>query len=66
MILRGNVILKTQEGYKVSTEQIKLNNLTGLIESNEESLLTDLEGNNISVKMFRYNRDNNIFSSVGK
>ena len=25
-----------------------------------------MEGNEISVEMFRYNRDNNIFSSVGK
>ena len=32
----------------------------------EKSLLKDLEENEISVEMFRYNRDNNIFSSVGK
>ena len=66
LILKGNVNLKTKEGYTVSTEQIKVDNLSGIIESNENSLLKDLEGNEISVEMFRYNRDNNIFSSVGK
>ena len=66
LILKGNVNLKTKEGYTVSTEQIKVDNLSGIIESTKKSLLTDLEGNEISVEMFRYNRDNNIFSSVGK
>ena len=66
LILKGNVNLKTKEGYTVSTEQIKVDNLSGIIESTEKSLLKDLEGNEISVEMFRYNRDNNIFSSVGK
>ena len=40
LILKGNVNLKTKEGYTVSTEQIKVDNLSGIIESNKKSLLT--------------------------
>ncbi|MAJ85757.1 MAG: hypothetical protein CL687_02140 [Candidatus Pelagibacter sp.] len=64
--LAGKVKLKTKEGYQITTENILVDNLAGIIQSNEKSVLTDLEGNKIKVEMFRYNRDNNIFSSIGE
>ena len=46
--------IKTSEGYMVKTSSVRFDNLNGIIVSNENALIEDVDGNKIKVPMFEY------------
>jgi len=58
------LILK--EGYKLSGKNIFYNTAKKLLQSDENSILSDIDGNVIEISMFQYDIKNYLFSSIGK
>jgi len=61
----SNSELILQEGYKLESNKILYNVLQKTISSDEQSIFTDTDGNIVTVSMFQYNLEKNLFSSVG-
>ena len=60
----SELILK--EGYKLTSDKIFYNALNKVISSDRNSIFTDLDGNIVTVSMFNYDLQKNLFSSVGE
>ena len=54
------------EGYQLIGKNISYNILKKTLSSDENSIFTDTDGNTINTSMFRYDINNNLFSSVGE
>jgi len=66
IITYDNTELTLKEGYKLVAKNISYNTLKKTLNSNENSIFTDIDGNIIESTMFRYDIENNLFSSIGK
>jgi len=66
IITYDNTELTLKEGYKLVAKNISYNTLKKTLNSNENSIFTDIDGNIIETTMFRYDIENNLFSSIGK
>ena len=70
--IKGEIItydtteLILKEGYKLSGKNVFYNTLEKLLQSNENSILSDVDGNVVETTMFQYNIKNYLFSSIGK
>merc|ERR1712096_95981 len=60
----SELILK--EGYKLTSDKILYNNLKKVVSSDQNSILTDRDGNIVSLTMFQYYVEKNLLSSVGR
>ena len=56
----------TVEGYKIQSKNISYLINKKILSSNEESILSDDDGNIIKTSMFQFNLENYLFSSIGK
>ncbi len=65
LLSKGLTKIITPKGYKLEGEDITLNNDEKRIFSNKNSILKDLEGNEIFLENFEYSSENNIFKSIG-
>jgi LPS-assembly protein len=61
----GKTKILTSEGYTVEGENIVFNNNKKIISSNYDTQITDKDGNEITVEMFNYFIEKNIFFSKG-
>tara|TARA_Y100000310_G_scaffold61074_1_gene56375 strand:- start:1903 stop:4317 length:2415 start_codon:yes stop_codon:yes gene_type:complete len=66
IVTYDNTELTLKEGYKLVAKKISYNTLKKILNSNESSIFTDIDGNIIETTMFRYDFKNNLFSSIGK
>tara|TARA_Y100000590_G_scaffold465404_1_gene637661 strand:- start:2113 stop:4554 length:2442 start_codon:yes stop_codon:yes gene_type:complete len=66
IITYDNTKLILQEGYKLIGKDISYDILKRTLVSNSSSIFTDEDGNIIDTSMFRYDINNNLFSSVGE
>ena len=66
IVTYDNTELTLKEGYKLVGKNISYNTLKKILNSNENSIFTDIDGNIIKTTMFRYDIKNNLFSSIGK
>ena len=66
IVTYNNTELMLKEGYKLVSKNISYNTLKKILNSNENSIFTDIDGNIIETTMFQYDIDNNLFSSIGK
>ena len=55
-----------KEGYKLTSNKILYNTIKKIISSDQNSILTDSDGNIVTVNMFQYYLEKNLFSSVGE
>ena len=62
----GNTEILMKEGYKLNTKNLLYNTFEKIISSNDYTIFTDSDGNNIKTSMFQHDITKNIFSSVGK
>jgi len=65
LITYGNSKIILVNGYKIDSGGVKYDNKNKVITSDEKANLTDLEGNFVSVDMFEYLIEKNLFSSRG-
>ena len=61
----GNTKIVTTDKYVLEGSDITIDNKNALIKSQKTSVLTDLDGNKISLKNFEYQTNTNIFKSIG-
>ena len=61
----GNTKIVTSDKYVLEGSDITIDNKNALIKSQKTSILTDLDGNKISLKNFEYQTNTNIFKSIG-
>ena len=61
----GPTIITTPENYIIESEDILFNNKKRFINSKNDSIIKDSDGNNIFLENFDYQIDNNIFKSIG-
>ena len=61
----GNTKIVTSDKYVLEGSDITIDNKNALIKSQKTSILTDLDGNKISLKNFEYQTNKNIFRSIG-
>jgi LPS-assembly protein len=61
----GNTKIVTSDKYVLEGSDITIDNKNALIKSQKISILTDLDGNKISLKNFEYQTNKNIFRSIG-
>ncbi len=62
----NNTEIKLIEGYKLISENVFYKTDEKILNSNEQSIFTDSDGNIIKTDMFQYNINNNLFSSIGE
>ncbi len=62
---RGKTIVKTSENYMVEGSDIIIDDNNKIMESEKDTLITDLDDNKIFLKNFRYETNLNIFKSIG-
>ena len=62
----GNTKIVTTDKYVLEGSDITIDNKNALIKSQKTSILTDLDGNKISLKNFEYQTNTNIFKSAKK
>jgi LPS-assembly protein len=55
-----------KEGYNLIAKNISYDTLKKILNSNENSIFTDIDENIIETTMFQYDIKNNLFSSIGK
>jgi len=61
-----NSELNINGDYKITSNKIIYNNIEKILSSSKDSVLKDMDGNTISVTMFQFYIEKNLFSSVGK
>ena len=61
-----NTELMLYEGYKLITKNILYNTNKKILNSNDNSIFSDNDGNLIETSMFQYQIKSNLFSSVGR
>ena len=62
---QGDTKIITSQGFELNSKNIILNNKDRIILSNESTEILDKDGNKVSVEMFNYLIDTNIFFSKG-
>ena len=62
---QGDTKIITSQGFELNSKNIVLNNKDRIILSNENTEILDNDGNKVSVEMFNYLIDTNIFFSKG-
>ena len=62
----GKTELATRNKYLVKSKNIFFDNIKGLVRSSFPSIIVDIDGNQIQVPMFEYDRKKNLFFSKGK
>ena len=62
----GETELETKNKYLVKSKDILFDNVKGLVRSSFPSIIIDIDGNQIQVPMFEYDRKKNLFFSKGK
>ena len=62
---KGSTELVTTEKYIINSSDLRINKRNSLISSNNQTIVTDEENNNITLENFRYNAESNIFKSIG-
>ena len=62
----GETKLETKNRYLVKSNNILFDNVQGLVRSSFPSIIIDIDGNQIQVPMFEYDRKKSLFFSKGK
>ena len=62
----GQTDITTSEGYLVETKEVFFNNLKSIVLPNEKTKITDVQKNEIYLDNFEYQKNKNIFKSVGE
>ena len=62
----GKTELATRNKYLVKSKNMFFDNVKGLVRSSFPSIIIDIDGNQIQVPMFEYDRKKNLFFSKGK
>ncbi len=62
----GSTKIKTIEGYIVETEGLLINYNESFVRSENKTLITDQDDNSIYLENFEYEKDKNIFKSLGE
>ena len=66
IISYDNTELLLKEDYKLITKDVSYDTKEMVLSSNENSILSDADGNIVETNMFQYQIKNNLFSSIGK
>ena len=66
IVTYNNTEVMLKEGYKLVSKNISYNIIKKILNSSENSIFTDMDGNIIETTMFQYDIKNNLFSSIGK
>ena len=61
-----NTELTIKEGYKLTSNEVLYDTAKKIISSDQYSIFTDMDNNTVTVSMFQYHLEKNLFSSVGK
>ena len=62
---KGLTKIKTIEGYNVETDGLLINYNENFVRSDNKTLITDQDENSIYLENFKYEKDKNIFKSIG-
>ena len=63
--IEGNVLIQTNEGYSITSEEVSLDKISNLIISKKAAIIEDVQKNKIFLDNFEYDSNNNIFKSIG-
>ena len=66
IITKENTTILIKKGYEIVGKNILYQTTKKLLNSNEESVFTDIDGNIIETSMFQYDIRDKLFSSVGR
>ncbi len=61
----GLVQIRTKEGYDIQTSGVMINNIDNHVRSKNNTTIKDIEGNIIYLENFEYEKEKNIFKSIG-